>query len=246
MYYGMICPTIWVTMKRSRNVRRKRESVEKSPTRLFVLLRIAQCYFELGKQQKAQKHSPSRTPHPQYGLELASVGFRLVQIMVNNEEDDFDHLNKALQMADSIDQMGVDRHISQQYRMAAASHASSVHRKLAIVYGTMEEQSDETREKRAHHLQKSLEKSELSVSIYEQFGYTSAVEITGEWVLYRMGQAFIANGRRPEALPFIRRAYDEMMRKQNLIPEGSSYRQTFIENIVHHRQIMSAYRLLNF
>ena len=221
--------------------------LKRSPTRLFVLLRIAQCYFEMGNHEKAQEALDQAEPlTEEYMLELASVGFRLVQIMIDNEADDFEHLNKALQMAEVVDQLGVNQHISQQYRMAAASHASSVHRKLAIVYSARREQTEESQEKRAYHLQKSLEKSELAVSIYEQFGYTNASEITGEWILYRMGQALIAQGRRPEALPYIRQAYEEMMRKHDLIPAESPYRQTFLENITHHRQILSAFRLLTF
>ena len=110
----------------------------------------------------------------------------------------------ALNLASEIESLGAEKGISQQYRMAAASHASSVHRKLAVVLGNRAGLSDEEKQERQFHLDQSLLKSQQAVSIYEEFGYTNASEITGEWILYRMGQALIANGQRAEALPFIK------------------------------------------
>ena len=178
-------------------------------------------------------------------LELAQVGYKLVQIMLNNEQDDEERLKVALQLAQEVEQLGEAESISQQYRMAAASHASSVHRKMAILLGNQKNLSDEAKKKRQYHLEQSLSKSQQAVSIFEDFGYTNAAEITGEWILYRMGQALIANGQRSEALPYIQRAYIEMMRKHDLIPQGSPLRRTFLENLRHHRQIQASYRLLS-
>jgi len=246
MYYGMIRANYLGDLEGGLKMLHESEALlKKAPNRIFVLLRIAQCYFELGNLSAAQENLDKAKPlSDEYVFELARVGYMLVQIMINNEEDDLEHLNIALQLAEEIDKIGVEQNISQQYRMAAASHASSVHRKIAVTLGSMRDLTDETMEKRKGHLQQSLTKSELAVSIYDKFGYTNAAEITGEWIVYRMGQALIANGRRAEALPFIRRAYEEMMRKHDLIPEDSPYRQTFLENITHHRQILSAFRLL--
>lgn len=221
--------------------------LENAPTRLFVILRIAQTYHEMGEYALAQAALDEAEPLTrEYVLELARVGYKLLQIMVNNEQDDLEHLKTALQLAEEIDQLGRSESISQQYRMAAASHASSVHRKVAVALSAQKNLDDIGREKRAYHLAQSVEKARLALQIYEEFGYTNASEITGEWILYRMGQALIANGQREEALPYIRRAFDEMMRKHDLIPAESGYRQRFLENIVHHRQIQSAYRLLTF
>ena len=215
-------------------------------SRLFSLLRIAQCYVELKDHEKAQQVLDEAEPMTRnITLELAPVGYKLVQIMLNNEQDDEDRLKVALKLAQEVEVLGEAQGISQQYRMAAASHASSVHRKMAVLLGSRNDLTDEQNEKREYHLEQSLMKSQQAVSIYEEFGYTNAAEITGEWVLYRMGQALIANGQRTEALPYIKRAYDEMMRKYELIPEDSHFRRTYLENINHHRQIQASYRLLS-
>ena len=220
--------------------------LQDAPTRLFSLLRIAQCYSELGEYEKGKSALAEAEPLTRnITLELARVGYKLVTIMLNNEQDDEDRLRVALEMADEIEQLGIDLGISQQYRMAAASHASSVHRKMAVLIGNRTGLSDEDKERRRHHLEQSLSKAQQSLSIYEDFGYTNAAEITGEWILYRMGQSLIANGQRTEALPYIKRAYEELMRKHDLIPEGSPLRRTYLENIRHHRQIQASYRLLS-
>ena len=218
-----------------------------APSRLFAMLRLAQAYVELDNQEKAQVTLDESQPLTvDYTMELARVGYQLVQIMLNNEQDDLQRLMVALELAQDIDRLALDHGISHQYRMAAASHASSVHRKLAALLGSKKNLRDEEKERRQYHLDQSLATAELSVSIYEDYGYTNASEITGEWILYRMGQALIARGRRNDALPFIRRAHEEMMRKHDLIPEGSPLRRTFLENIRHHRQIQAAFRLLTF
>lgn len=223
-----------------------RDMLQAAPTRVFSLLRIAQCYSELGEYEKGKMMLEEAEPLTRdITLELTRVGYKLVTIMLNNEQDDADRLQVALEMADEIEQLGIEHGISQQYRMAAASHASSVHRKMAVLLGNRSGLTDEEKEKRAYHLEQSLSKAQQALSIYEDFGYTNAAEITGEWILYRMGQALIANGQRTEALPYIKRAYEEMMRKHDLIPAGSPLRRTYLENIRHHRQIQASYRLLS-
>lgn len=217
-----------------------------TPSRLFSLLRMAQCYIELNNHEKAQEALDEAEPMTlNITLELAQVGYKLVQIMLNNEQDDEDRLKVALKLAQDIEKLGQAEGISQQYRMAAASHASSVHRKIAVLLGNRSDLSEEDQARRQYHLEQSLIESNQSLALYEEFGYTNAAEITGEWILYRMGQALIANGQRTEALPYIKRAYDELMRKHDLIPEGSPLRRSYLENIRHHRQIQASYRLLS-
>ncbi|MEE4194328.1 MAG: adenylate/guanylate cyclase domain-containing protein [Anaerolineae bacterium] len=222
------------------------QMLEAAPSRLFSLLRIAQCYSELDDYEKGKTAlDEAELLIRNITLELGRVGYKLVRIMLNNQQDEEDHLREALALAEEIDQLGVEQGISQQYRMAAASHASSLHRKMAVLLGNRSGLSEEDQKKRTYHLEQSLSKAQLSLSIYEDFGYTNAAEITGEWILYRMGQALIATGQRTDALLFIKRAYDEMMRKHDMIPEGSHLRRTYLENIRHHRQIQASYRLLS-
>lgn len=228
-----------------KNLEESKRLLGSTPSRLFALLRIAQCYVELNQHEKAQEALDEAQPLTQnITLDLAQVGYKLVQIMLNNEQDDEERLKVALKLAHEVEELGKSEGISQQYRMAAASHASSVHRKMAVLLGNRAELSEEDQERRQHHLEESLAKSQQALALYEDFGYTNAAEITGEWILYRMGQAMIANGQRTEALPFIKRAHDELMRKHDLIPEESPLRQTYLENIRHHRQIQASYRLL--
>jgi hypothetical protein len=67
------------------------------------------------------------------------------------------------------------------------------------------------------------------------------VECTSEEILYRHSQALSANGLSLEAAEYLERAYNEMMRKHELIPVGSHYRKTYLENIQLHRDIQIAY-----
>jgi hypothetical protein len=61
-----------------------------------------------------------------------------------------------------------------------------------------------------------------------------------EEVLYRWGLALAANGRAVEAEEAFQSANTEMMRKYELIPAESPYRQTYLENIALHREIRLA------
>jgi hypothetical protein len=68
------------------------------------------------------------------------------------------------------------------------------------------------------------------------------VECTSEEILFRHSQALAANERHDEAADFLKRAYEEMIRKYELIPEASSFRKTYLENIQLHRDILSTYK----
>ena len=53
-----------------------------------------------------------------------------------------------------------------------------------------------------------------------------------------------ANGRQAEAAEYLQRAYDEMMRKHDLIPPDTPFRRTYLENIPLHRAIRAAASVL--
>jgi hypothetical protein len=59
--------------------------------------------------------------------------------------------------------------------------------------------------------------------------------------LFWHGQALAANGQAEAAGDYVRRAYDEMMRKYALIPADSHFRMTYLEKLPLHRQILSSH-----
>jgi hypothetical protein len=71
------------------------------------------------------------------------------------------------------------------------------------------------------------------------------VECTSEEILYRHSLALAAQERSAEAIEFLERVYQEIMRKHDLIPADSPFRKTFLENIALHREIQLAYAAQN-
>jgi hypothetical protein len=61
-----------------------------------------------------------------------------------------------------------------------------------------------------------------------------------EELLYRHSLALDLNGLEAEATEYRQRAYDEMMRKYDLIPSDNPFRRAFLENIPLHREIRGA------
>ncbi len=129
--------------------------------------------------------------------------------------------------------MMADKLVSRQYQMAAACEATAAHLALAD-YLTDNNRGQE-------HLSQALESSRMALSIYEQYGFVQVVECTSEEILYRHSLALKANKNRTESRELLNRAYDEMMRKHDLIPADSSFRRTYLENIALHREILNSY-----
>ena len=77
--------------------------------------------------------------------------------------------------------------------------------------------------------------------MYQEFGYAHGPECTDEDILFRHSQALAANGCEDETIKYLRRAYDEMIRKYALIPPQSPFRRTYLENIPLHKEIRVAY-----
>ena len=81
----------------------------------------------------------------------------------------------------------------------------------------------------------------MALDIYHWFGFVQIIECVSEEILFRHSLALAANGRKAEAAEYLQRAYDEMMRKHDLIPPDSLLRRTYLENIPLHRDIHAAY-----
>jgi hypothetical protein len=152
--------------------------------------------------------------------------------MLYNACGDQDHLHQALALTAQVQQLVADASLTRQYEMAAACEASTTHLKLAELAVDGDE--------RESHAHQALESSRSALSIYEHFGFVQVIECVSEELLYRHGLALGLNGRKAEAAEYRQRAYDEMMRKYDLIPSDSPFRHTFLEDIPLHREIRGA------
>ena len=206
--------------------------------RLFPLLRIVQIQTALGRYSEAMTTLEMARPlEEKVVFDIGRAGLGLVTVILYNALGDKDHLQSALEITSQIQQMAADNLVSQQYHMAAACEASEAHLRLAAQFSRRKKLSAE----RQSHLNQALESSQAALKIYQQFGFVQVVECTSEEILYRHSRALAANDRAEEAGEFLERAYEEMMRKYDLIPDDSPFRKTFLENIELHRDIRVAY-----
>jgi hypothetical protein len=215
---------------------------ENMTDRLFPLLRIVQIQTALGRHTEALATLEMARPlEEKVVFDIGRAGLGLVTVILYNTIGDKKRLELVLDITSQIQQMAADNLVSQQYHMAAACEASVAHLKLAQYF------AERKRLKTDHqtHLQKALESSQAALDIYRQFGFVQVVECTSEEIFYRHSQALAANERAEEAIEFLEQAYDEMMRKYELIPADSPFRRTFLENIELHRDIRIAYAAQN-
>jgi class 3 adenylate cyclase/tetratricopeptide (TPR) repeat protein len=205
------------------------------PGELFPLLRIAQirtvqgqCDQALAILERASQVEGSRE------TDIASIGLDLVSAILHTAMGGQQNLRIALELATQNRQAFVDNpQLSQQYQMVAACEACAAHLGLAKTVLDAAE--------REHHTRQALESSRAALAIYESFGYVRPIECVSEEILYRHSLALTANGQHAEAAEYRQQAYDEMMRKHNLIPANSPFRRSYLENIPLHRDIRAAY-----
>ena len=203
-------------------------------SRLFPLLRIAQVQINLGRLEDGQKTLEQASPTVERNVfDLGRVGYKIVNILLYNALGDRTHLQLALDLAEEIFHMEESQLISRQYLMAAACEAASAHLGLARI-------STDAEERDAHHAM-ALEASRKAVETYRRFGYVNIVECSCEEIYLRHSQALRANGLMEEAVEAMETAYDEMMRKYQMIPADSPFRQTYLENVAAHREIRAAH-----
>jgi tetratricopeptide (TPR) repeat protein len=197
----------------------------------YPLLRIAQIHVAQGRHGAAQAVVERARRHGEQQLaDLGRAGLSLVTAIVYNALQEEAKLRSVLELTAQTFQMSAENpQLSQQYQMAAKCEAAAAHLRLAELL------ADEM--ERQRHLLKALECSQEALDIYESFGFVRPVECVSEEILFRHSLALAANGREAEADEYLRRAYDEMMRKHDLIPEESHYRHTFLENMPLHREI---------
>jgi hypothetical protein len=212
--------------------------LENITDRLFPLLRIAQIQIALGHHSEALATLELANPlGEKIVYDIGRVGLALVTAILYNALGDEVHLRAALNITSQIQQMVTDNLVSRQYHMAAACETAVTHLNLAKVFAG----SDTAAAERRLHLSQALESSQTALNHYQQFGFVQIVECTSEEILFRHSQALAANERVTEAADFLNRAYQEMMRKYELIPADSSFRKTFLDNMQVHMDIQSAY-----
>jgi ferritin-like metal-binding protein YciE len=201
--------------------------------KLFPLLRIAQMQIVLGQFEEARETLNEAKPDAERNVyELGRVGWLMISVLLNNALDDEYHFKMALETTAQIDQMQEKQLISRQYRMASACHAAEAHLGLARLLPNEQD--------RQEHLKQALISSQIAVDTYESFGYVNIIECACEEVYLRHSQALAANNHPAKASEYLDKAFNEMMRKYEMIPADSPYRRTYLENIAYHREIRAA------
>ncbi len=210
---------------------------ENTEGRIYPMMRKAQILIEQGKYDEAEVILEEARPICVRGVvDLARAGIELVTSMLYLERGDAEHLQADLELLDRVQGLVDEEVVPSQYEIAANCHRSIAHLGLAGC-GMDEEHCQE-------HKHLALEASTSALHGLDSFGFLQIVECVSEEVLFRHGQALFANERQEEAKEYIRRAYDEMMRKHAFIPPDSHFRRTFLENIQLHREIQMAYAAL--
>lgn len=210
---------------------------DETPDKLFPLLRIAQIQAAQGRFDEAWATlAAARAASERVILDIGHAGLALVEAIVHNTQGGPEHWRQVLTLQARVGRMVTEDQLSRQYQMAAACETAAAHLGLA--------QSAEDVAERETHQRLALEASQTALDIYRQFGFTQVVECASEEVMFRHGLALAANGRAAEARVLLTAAYTEMMRKHDLIPPDSPFRQSFLENIALHRQIAGAYQEL--
>jgi class 3 adenylate cyclase len=201
---------------------------------IFPLLRIIQLQARMGMYDEASLNLDIAFPLGERGsYDLGRAASRLIAAMLCNERGQNQDYQEALELTNYVIEVAENSRISRQYLIAACCEATRAHLSLA--------KNCEDSQERFYHLQAALNTSERAVQTYQEYGFIQIIECGTEEVFYRRGMALLANGMEVEGREAIRHAYEEMMRKFELIPADSPYRLTFIENIELHRDIRSVF-----
>jgi class 3 adenylate cyclase/tetratricopeptide (TPR) repeat protein len=205
------------------------------PSELFPLLRIVQIHTVQGRYDEALAVLERARRIGEWNSEdMGRAGLDLVAVILYNALGDESYLALALELATQNRQVFVDNpRLSGQYQMVVACEAAAAHLGMAKIVADAVE--------RQHHLHQALESSQAALDIYHSFGFVQPIECVSEEIFYRHSLALAANGRQAEAAEYLRRACDEMMRKHDLIPPDSPFRQTYLRNIPLHRDIRAAH-----
>jgi tetratricopeptide (TPR) repeat protein len=213
---------------------------EKTNSRLYPLLRIAQIQTLMGRYDEALETLERAQPIGEHHVDmLGRAGFALVTAILYNSLGDEAHLRRVLDVTELIRGMVADDRVSRQYAMAAACEATAARLCLGGFISTSQGAAGDPDE-RAEHLRLALESSSQALAIYETFGFTQVVECVAEEIFLRHSLALEASGQIEAAADYLRKAYEETQRKLALIPPESPYAQSFMA-IKLHQEICARY-----
>lgn len=212
------------------DVRQAFRLTRKLASSLYPLLRTIQLHAMMGNFEQAQKNLDLAYPLADKAtFDLGRGAVRLNDAILCTLRGTEADCRQALELVDYAVQLVYQTKMSRQYHMASCCISTTAHLALA----DMLQDEDECR----LHRELALRDSQTALDIYQSYGFVQIIECFSEEVYFRRGQALAVNGLVHEAREAFRQAYAEMMRKYALIPDGSPYRLTYLENIVLHRQI---------
>ncbi len=200
---------------------------------LYPLLRIVQLQTMMGRYEEAERDLDQRAYALQEGeiFGLGKVAMCLISAILRNRRGSLADRQQAVALTDQARQLVHEGLVTRHYLISAYTEAAIAHLGLA------EMESDAG--VRQGHLELASAASEQAYQIYQEYGFVQISECVSEEVIFWRAKALQANGRDQEAGEYFRQAYAEMMRKYELIPPQSHYRQTYLENIALHREIQA-------
>jgi predicted ATPase/class 3 adenylate cyclase len=212
---------------------------------VYPLFHITQIQIEQADHQEALATLARIEAIGEPATDRAQVSLKLIRAILHNAQGAraatkgemdvvAEHLNATLGLVEEVvDLAAASPLVSQQYEMAAQCKAT-------VAYMGLSQTTDKPTT-RSRSLALALDAAERAYEIYQTFGFAQIVECVSEEVFFRYSQALAANQDHDLALRYLRRAYDEMMRKQALIPDDSHFRRTYAEQVPLHREIRAAY-----
>ncbi len=216
------------------NVKLSYQLSEKINSSLFPLLRIAQLQARLHLYAEGEDTLQKAIPLSEVGAyAIGKAGLWLVSAILHNERDRLEDYYRALEDAQRAIDLAVANQVSAQYLMGGCCEKCAAHLRLAELLADPDQREEQKR--------LALEASSTALNVYERYGFVQIIECTSEEVFYRHAQALRMNGRTHDADDFAKKAYDEMMRKYDMIPPSSHFRRTYLENIALHRVILATH-----
>lgn len=198
--------------------------------RLFVYLRQAQTYVEQRAFNKARHYLSLAEPLSMgFVQSLAKVGYELVYAIFHLKVGSMDSLMRVVEHTQQVLHMVEEENlVSRQYRMAAACKAAQAQLRIAKI---LKDSHDEGGYE--HYKKKAIDSSGLALDTFNDFGFTQIIEAVSEEILFYHGLALRENGQLEEAENYLKKSHDEVMRKFEMIPEGSAYRKTYMSMELH-------------
>ncbi|MHC1682709.1 MAG: hypothetical protein AB6733_07145 [Clostridiaceae bacterium] len=213
----------------------RQRSVGHNPI-MLADLRLVQVQIASGDMDSARQTVDFLLQMDETNLDhYTRAGIRLVAAELYNSLNCNDtDLHKVIQLTQETEAlMATNPMISQQYAIAAGCHSAIAYLRLS--------QCTSRAADIAEYQHQALLASQHAFDLYSSIGYMQIIECTSENVLFTHYLALTAAKQENEAQLFLLRAYQEMMRKVDLIPMDSEFRTTYLQQIPLHRQIAQEY-----